>query len=122
MVSLNSLLVQLVVFVSKDIFIYSFCSTNEKVLDETKYFLVECQICYTYFFVDKKLRIWASTESFLKLSDFEYSEFLMSFLKVPVLKETVFMFPYFALLRFSKQCFFDNFSIFRHHSSSFLVI
>ena len=31
----------------------------------------------------KKVRIWASTESLLKLSDFEYSEFLTSFLKVP---------------------------------------
>ena len=37
---------------------------------------------YTYFLY-KKLRIWASTDSFLKLSDFEYSEFLTSFLKVP---------------------------------------
>ena len=31
----------------------------------------------------KKLRIWASTEGFLKLSDFMNSEFLTSFLKVP---------------------------------------
>ena len=37
---------------------------------------------YTRLFY-KKLRIWASTESFLKLSDFEYSEFLTGFLKVP---------------------------------------
>ena len=35
-------------------------------------------LCY------KKLRVWAATESFLKLSsDFQYSEVLMSFLKVP---------------------------------------
>ena len=31
----------------------------------------------------KKPRIWPSTESFLKLSDFGYSEFLTSFLKMP---------------------------------------
>ena len=31
----------------------------------------------------KKLRIWASTRGFLKLSDFQHSEFLTSFLKVP---------------------------------------
>ena len=30
----------------------------------------------------KKLRIWASTEGFLKLSDIENSEFLTSFSKV----------------------------------------
>ena len=29
------------------------------------------------------LRIWGSTESFLKCSDFEYSEVLSSFLEVP---------------------------------------
>ena len=40
--------------------------------------LLYCRIHMFY----KKLRIWASTESFLKLSDFEYSEFLTSFLKV----------------------------------------
>ena len=34
-------------------------------------------------FLYKKLRIWASTESFLKSSDLEKSEFLTSFLKVP---------------------------------------
>ena len=34
-------------------------------------------------FFGKKLKSWAITESFLKLSDFEYSEFLTSFLKVP---------------------------------------
>ena len=33
------------------------------------------------FFIE--LRTWASTGSFLKLSDFEYSAFLTSFLKVP---------------------------------------
>ena len=31
-------------------------------------------------FLCEKLRIWASSESFLKLSDFEYSEILTSFL------------------------------------------
>ena len=36
---------------------------------------------YTYFY--KKLRIWATTESFLKSSDFEYSEFPKSFFKIP---------------------------------------
>ena len=35
-------------------------------------------------FFYKKLRIWASTQSFLKLSDFEYSEFLTNFLQVPL--------------------------------------
>ena len=40
-----------------------------------------CNNTHTYIFY-KKLRIWASTESFLKLSDFEYLRFLMSFLKV----------------------------------------
>ena len=34
-----------------------------------------------YFY--KKLRIWASTESFLRLSDFEHSELLTCFLKAP---------------------------------------
>ena len=33
-------------------------------------------------FMYKKLRIQASTESFLKFSDFELSEFLTSFLNV----------------------------------------
>ena len=36
---------------------------------------------YTYFLLET--RIWASAESFVKLSDFEYSDFLMSFLKDP---------------------------------------
>ena len=36
----------------------------------------------THVFLITKLRIWASTESFLKLSDFEFSKFLTSFLKV----------------------------------------
>ena len=31
----------------------------------------------------QELKIWASTKSSLKLSDFDYSEFLTSFLKVP---------------------------------------
>ena len=35
-----------------------------------------------YVFFYKKLRICAKTESFIKLSDFEYLEFLTSFLKV----------------------------------------
>ena len=42
---------------------------------------VHDRLCYKYFY--KKLRIWVTTESFLKLSAFEHSEFLMSFLKVP---------------------------------------
>ena len=33
------------------------------------------------YFLHKKLRIWGSTESFLKLSDSDSSEFLTSFLK-----------------------------------------
>ena len=36
---------------------------------------------YTYF-IYKKLRIGASAESFLKFSDFDYSGFVASFLKV----------------------------------------
>ena len=36
---------------------------------------------YTYF--HEKLRIWARTENFLKLSEFQYPEFLTSLVKVP---------------------------------------
>ena len=43
--------------------------------------IMEGNMLHEFFY--KKPRIWAGTESFFKLSDFEYSEFLTSFLKVP---------------------------------------
>ena len=51
----------------------------------------------------KNLRIWARTESYLELSDFECPDFLTSFLKVPFHNNlhANLMRP----LDFSKQCF-----------------
>ena len=45
-------------------------------------FIVWSNSSELHIFFFKKLRNWHSTDSFLKLSDFEYSEFLTTFLKV----------------------------------------
>ena len=63
-----------------------------------------CSKEYTYF---KKLRIWASTDSLLKLSNFEYLERVSyEFLKVSI---TNFMFSKCALVNFLKQCYLKPF-------------
>ena len=54
------------------------------------------------FFIRNKERIWASTESVLKLPDLECLEFLMSFIKGSI---KIFMFATCALKNISKQCF-----------------
>ena len=43
----------------------------------------ESLVLLLYIFSDKKLRIVASTDSFLEASDFQFSEFVESFLRVP---------------------------------------
>ena len=54
--------------------VLGFCFCNEKILGILPN---HRKVAYTHSLY-KKLRIWASAESFLKLSDFEYSEFLTS--------------------------------------------
>ena len=56
----------------------------------------------------EKLNVWASIESFLKLSDFEYSRVSYDFLKGSI---TIFMFTICAILNISKQVPFEQHGI-----------
>ena len=57
-------------------------------------------------FFHKKLGIWASTGSLLKLSDFEYSEFLtFEFLKTFI---PTFMFTTCSLINITQQAYFPS--------------
>ena len=70
-----------------NIFLLAVMHSSNSIIVNNYLFKVYCYKLYIFcilnLFFYKKLRIWASTGSSLKLLDFEYSEFLTSFLKVP---------------------------------------